>query len=196
MSDYPFLKFRQARQHPECSICIKHKMAIRSLGHHLNARLKQLEEYHNHLHNQYLDRLAYWSSRGVSRSRGNELTIICDGMDQGKFAYPRAPCMKSKDFASWSRPRAHVIGVLLHGRAIVFAVTEPDVPKDSTTHVELLAICLTKLAHDGVQLKELALTLQCDNTVRECKNNTMTQFLASLVSKGSFALTLIVFVLT
>ena len=82
------------------------------------------------------------------------------------------------------RPRAHVIGALVHGYMIAFAVTEPDLPKDSTTHVELVAHLLTKLAEQGVCLRETAFTLQCDNTPRECKNSIMMAFLASCVSKG------------
>lgn len=164
-------------------------MAIRNLGHHLNARQKQQEEFHRHLHHQYLDRLQYWSWRGISRARGASVTLIIDGMDQSKFGYPRAPCLRSKDFASFSRPRAHVIGCISHGRSICFAVTEPDLPKDSTTHVEFLAFVLTKLSRDGLSLSDVELTVMCDNTPRECKNNTMLQFLSSMVSKGRLAVT-------
>lgn len=66
----------------------------------------------------------------------------------------------------------------------MFFVSEPDLPKDSTTHVEIVGHVLTQLQKDGVCLRDSILTLQVDNTSRECKNNTMVQFLASLVSKG------------
>ena len=36
-----------------------------------------------------------------------------------------------------------MIGALIHGRGVVFAVTEPDLPKVATTHIELLAHILT-----------------------------------------------------
>ena len=49
LQEFPFLKFRPLRQHPECATCIKFKCLLRSLGHHLVARQKQLEEYRQHL---------------------------------------------------------------------------------------------------------------------------------------------------
>ncbi|CAK9028040.1 Uncharacterized protein SCF082_LOCUS18188 [Durusdinium trenchii] len=90
LAEFPFLKFRQVRQPPECTTCIKHKLLIRG-------------------------------------------------------------------------PRAHVIGALIHGRGVVFAVTEPDLPKDATTHIELLAHILT-LVSKQENLADLKVTLQCDNT--------------------------------
>ena len=92
--------------------------------------------------------------------------------------------MPGKEFASFNRPRAHVIGALAHGYGIFFTVTEADMPKDASTHIEKLAHILTKMAEQGVCLSDLALTLQCDNTSREAKNNIMLTFLTSLVSKG------------
>ena len=133
LQEFPFLKFRPLRQHPECATCIKFKCLLRSLGHHLVARQKQLEEYHQHLDSQYQDRLTYWSHRGHSRTRGSSCTLIIDGMDQSKFCYPRHRCLKSKEFASFQRPKAHIVGVLIHGRAILFSVSEPDVQKDAST---------------------------------------------------------------
>ena len=180
------MKFRSERQHPECATCLRHKFLIRSLGHHLLARQKQMDEYHAHLDSQYQDRLCYWGVRGVSRAGGPAVTLICDGMDQAKFCYPRARCLKSKEFHQFARPKAHIVGMLIHGRAIIFAVTEPDIPKDASTHTELLAFALTKLQEQGECLSEMSLRVQCDNTPREIKNNVVTAWLASLVSKGTF----------
>ena len=192
LQEFPFLKFRPLRQHPECATCIKFKCLLRSLGHHLVARQKQLEEYRQHLDSQYQDRLTYCSHRGHSRTRGSSCTLIIDGMDQSKFCYPRHRYLKSKEFASFQRPKAHIVGVLIHGRAILFSVSEPDVHKDASTHVELLAHALTILAQQGECLRELSLRVQCDNTPREVKNNVVTGFLTTLVSKGIFVLRLVV----
>ncbi|CAL1128171.1 unnamed protein product [Cladocopium goreaui] len=183
LREFPFLKVRGLRQHPECSTCVKHKCLLRSLSGHIYARQKQQQAYHNHLHSQYRDRLQYWGHRGMSRSRGTELVIICDGMDQSKFCFPRHKIMKSKDFASFQRPRCHVVGMILHGRAILFAISDADLPKDASTHCELLAHALTWIS-SMEDLANLSVTLQCDNTPRECKNNVMLAFLASLVAKG------------
>lgn len=186
LSDYSFMTFRPLRQHPECTTCVKHKILIRSLGHHIHARVRQQEEYHQHLSDQYLDRVCYWTSRGNARIPGtHQLTLVVDGMDQSKFMWPRHHCMKTKEFAAWSRPRCHVIGAILHGRSIHFAVSRPDLPKDASRHCELVAFVLTNLVkEDGLCLRDFSLTLQCDNTSRECKNNVMMSFLGSLVSKG------------
>ena len=180
------MKFRAERQHPECATCVRHKFLIRSLGHHLLARQKQMDEYHAHLDSQYQDRLQYWAVRGLSRAGGSTVTLICDGMDQAKFAYPRHRCLKSKEFHQFARPKAHIVGILVHGRAIIFAVSEADIPKDASTHTELLAFALTKLQEQGECLSEMSVRVQCDNTPREIKNNVVTAFLASLVSKGTF----------
>ena len=180
------MKFRSERQHPECATCVRHKFLIRSLGHHLLARQKQMDEYHAHRDSQYQDRLQYWAVRGLSRAGGSTVTLICDGMDQAKFAYPRHRCLKSKEFHQFARPKAHIVGILVHGRAIIFAVSEADIPKDASTHTELLAFALTKLQEQGECLSEMSVRVQCDNTPREIKNNVVTAFLASLVSKGTF----------
>ena len=59
LAEFPFLKFRQVRQPPECATCIKHKLLIRGLGRHLLARSKQEAQYHVHLNEQYADRVHY-----------------------------------------------------------------------------------------------------------------------------------------
>lgn len=93
--EFSFLKFRPQRNHAECSVCVKMKLWIRQLGEHMHAQRQQMRAFHRHLHDQYRDRLSYWSARGISRSHGHEITCILDGMDQAKFMYPRGSCLKS-----------------------------------------------------------------------------------------------------
>ena len=93
--------------------------------------------------------------------------------------------MKSKDFQTFQRPKAHLIGCVCHGWGIWFFITDADVPKNGNSHVEVVAHILTRLKALGVPLHEVSFTLQCDNTPREMKNNVMLSFLGSLVSKGS-----------
>lgn len=184
--DFPFLRLRSVRQHPECSECVKHKCLLRGLGHHLLARRRQQKLYAAHIHAQYQDRLCYWEHRGVSRTRGVDVTLICDGMDQAKFAYPRHPFLRSKEYSTWQRPRAHVIGCIIHGRAALFMVTPPDLRKDSSTHCEMIAWALTELRRQ-VDVTQCNIRIQCDNTSRECKNNPFVSFLCSLVARGCLA---------
>jgi len=124
--------------------------------------------------------LTGWSTGPTEEDRGQE------GMDQAKFAFPRHKVLKSKDFSTFQRPRAHVVGCLMHGRGLLFFVTNPDLPKDSSTHIEIVAHALSWLESCGESLRDLSVTLQCDNTVRECKNSVMLSFLASLTMKGTF----------
>lgn len=91
------LKIRSVRQHPECGVCMKHKCLLRSLSAHINARQKQQEEYHRHLHSQYLDRLEYWSHRGRSRTGGHGSGQIRVSKTQGSQVerlqhVPKTPC--------------------------------------------------------------------------------------------------------
>ena len=190
LREFPFLRFRSLRQHPECTTCVRHKALIQSLSNHMNARRVQQQAFHRHLSDQYLDRLEYWANRGLSRLRKNTLTLIIDGMDQSKFFFPRGRGLRAKEFSSFQRPNAHIVGCLLHGFAVHFAVTEPDLPKDATTHCEFLGYGLTKLQKSGVVLSDLSITIQCDNTSREVKNNIMLGFLTMLVSKGHFKICL------
>ena len=78
-----------------------------------------------------------------------------------------------------------MVGLWAHGHAVLFGTSEPDVPKDATTHIELVAHLLTRLEKSGICLRDTEFTLQTDNTTRESKNSIMLGFLCSLVSKGS-----------
>lgn len=100
-----------------------------------------------------------------------------------KFLFPRHRVMKSKEFATFQRPKCHLIGY-----GAWFYITDAVIPKDASTHVEVVANVLSRLKALGVPLRDISFTVQCDNTVRECKNNVMLSFLASLVSRGCFGL--------
>lgn len=182
--DFPHLKFRPKTMHSVCSQCVRHRHLIKSLNHHLAARKRQLQAYTAHLRQQYRDRLEYWASRGRSRSKGHELSLIIDSMDQAKFGFPRGPSMRSKDLSNFNRPRCHITGLILHGRAVMLSISDHDLPKSSSTMIELVASALTRLKASGVVLSELDLRIQSDNTVREMKNNPFLRYLAMMVSNG------------
>lgn len=180
---FPHLCFRRSRQHACCATCVKYKLLIRELSINLEARQAQLQLYHAHLRRQFRDRQEYWSNRSKSRtSIDNTVTLIIDGMDQAKFAYPRSQEVKeSKDFSNWVRPRLHVAGLICHGHFIDVTVGDADLPKDSSMTVEALAAAITRLHHQGVDLSSVNLHIQVDNTTRENKNNAVLRFLAALV---------------
>ena len=114
------------------------------------------------------------------------MVLIVDGMDQAKFSYPRSELFRSKDLASFVRPRAHIAAGLMHGRGIIFTVSPCDVKKDANSSIELIAMCLTQLSKQ-LDLQKLTLHIQSDNTSREVKNNHCLRFLSSLVCHGLLA---------
>ena len=167
---------------------MRHRLLLKGFMNHMNARKKQNQHYISHLRSQYRDRLKYWDLRAQSRLQtGHSIILIVDGMDQAKFAYPRSPCMDSKQWANFARPRAHIVGVKVHGYAMFMAVSRGDCPKDSSHHCELVCKTLTMVQKKyGLKLSSCHLYLQSDNCVREMKNNTLARWASAMVGKGLF----------
>lgn len=178
------MRFRKVSSHAQCTECVKHKAVIQSLSHHLLARKSQQEIYYKHLEAQFRDRCANWKLRSDSRSRPDCLTVIVDGMDQGKCALPRHPSLKAKIFDGLQRPRLHLSAAIAHGQAINLYLTESDVPKDSNYSMECVC-CALQQASRTMNLAEVDLTIQCDNTTRELKNGHVLRLCAGLVSNGT-----------
>ena len=177
------MSFRPVSQHHECGTCIRHRAMVRALAGHALARAAQQKLYFDHLRSQYLDRIAYWTSRAESRDKSMpSVTIVTDGMDQAKFSLPRHEAMKSKEFSNFQRPRLHISAAVAHGWCIVFQITPPETHKDSNTSIELISHVLTQLQKQGAHLPGMHVTIQSDNTCRECKNSMVLRYLASLVS--------------
>ena len=81
--------------------------------HRSDQQRKHLQAHYNE---QYRDRQYYWDLRSQSRLHMNDVvTIIMDGLDQQKAAFPRDDLLSSKDFANCHRIRLHPIGILCHG---------------------------------------------------------------------------------
>ena len=184
--DMPFLKFRPVSNHAQCSTCVRHKLLIRAMNGHLKCRQNQVQQYVQHLNSQYQDRLVYWDLRGFARDKTPfQAVMILDGMDQGKFAYPRSDLFRSKSLAGFNRPRARIAGCICHGRLILFTVAAANLPKDANSCIETTAHVLHLLATQcRVDLRRMIISVQADNTSREVKNNHYIRFLASLVSHG------------
>lgn len=185
LREFPHLRFRAQSNHAMCTSCLRHKLLLRQFAHHLNAREAQKKMYIEHLRAQYEDRTIYYRLRASSRSKSSpEVTLMIDSMDQCKFIYPRSGSIfRSKELGSMIRPKAHITGVLCHGYFFLVSVSAQDMRKDASAMVELLSHCLTKLVDDfAVDLTRASINIQSDNTVRECKNNIMLQWLAKLTS--------------
>ena len=111
----------------------------------LRARTAQRDLYNIHLRNQYQDRCVYWRMRAESRLGSPEIVLTVDSMDQAKFMYPRGDVFRSKELSTFQRPRSHIISVIAHGYFTCFSVSAQDLPKDSSTMIELVGHCLTLL---------------------------------------------------
>ena len=175
------LHFRHISQHAACPTCVKHKLIIRELGGDAIRRDKQLALFQQHKHDQYRDRRVYWNLRAQAWLHFYIIVIILDGMDQAKFAYPRAGFLKSKDFDSLQRPRLHVEGVIVHGHFVHVSVSNADFPTDANVTIELVAYALTQVSSKGIRLDHAHVHVQMDNTCSNNKNNYVMRFLASMV---------------
>ncbi|CAK9114864.1 Uncharacterized protein SCF082_LOCUS53189 [Durusdinium trenchii] len=191
VGEFPHLLFRTKRQHLECSVCQRHRLLIKGFSNNMLARKQQTSYYEKHLRDQWRDRCTYWEIRSQSRLRWGPrgtLALIVDGMDQAKFAYPRSPVMGGKQWANFTRPRAHIVGIKIHGWGMFFGISRADAAKDSNHHLEMVAATLSTLQRKcGLSFSQMHLHIQSDNCVREVKNNTLARWCSSLVSRGTFA---------
>ena len=182
--EFPHLRFRAVSSHAQCSTCVHHRVLLRELAPYLYARRRQAELFHSHLMAQYRDRQVYWSLRGSSRLRVlGHLCVIQDGMDQVKFCFPQTPLARSKELATFIRPKLGIIGVIAHGFCLYFSVSNPEMPKDSSCMADLFCFVLTHLERKGVKLADTVIHLVSDNTSRETKNNTTLRLLTALVQQ-------------
>ena len=126
-----------------CATCVSHKLAMRALGGDLVRRRRQMELWDEHRKAQYCDRRVYWAVRAEAKLSPLVICIICDGMDQAEFAYPRSDSMKSKALEGFQRPRLHVNAVICHGREVLVGVSRADMRKNTDVTLELVAVALT-----------------------------------------------------
>ena len=146
-----------------------------------------MKEYSAHLQKQYADRACYRSARSCSRLRAlpcgtPSVTMIIDGMDHSKFKYPRSPAIfSSKEMASFIRPNLDMTASIVHGHAVILALSEPFVPKDSNWCADLISHSLHSIS-SNLDLRGAEVIVQSDNTCREVKNNTCLRLLGSLTA--------------
>jgi hypothetical protein len=165
-------------------VCVKHRLLLRELAGDAAGRLKQRLLYDRHLAPQYRDREAYWLFRASARVKQRVLCIILDGMDQAKFAWPRAPFLSPHEFDSYHRPRLHIWGALVHGLFRLLTVSHADVFKGGATTVEVLMHILDKVRGMGVDLHDYHAHIQLDNTSGSNKNNTVLAWAGAICAAG------------
>ena len=177
------LTFRDKYLFSVCPVCVQHKLLIKHLSADLNGRVRQRALYERHLASQLRDRKCYWAMRASSRIQSKQIVAIIDGMDQGKYGTPRSRIFDSHSFDKYTRPRLHVWGLLCHGYIAWLSVSDADVSKGGSTTVELVLHMLSVLAKHNVQLDDVELTIQLDNTGSSNKNNTVLTLASYLTQK-------------
>ena len=99
------LRFRQRGQHAECATCVHHKIVLRQLQHDAIGRAREASRWEAHKMAERADRRVYWSIRAEARVSAQYtrpgaipgvISMIIDGMDQGKFAVPPVPLLRSQ----------------------------------------------------------------------------------------------------
>ena len=111
------LKFRKRSQHSTCIICDKLKSEMRHAKSFME-HAKSADRLLGHLAMTWKCREKYWEARALSRSKGDQLTLIVDGYDKSKpclprWAHGRAP--KGPMFEKHPRTGMQISAVIAHG---------------------------------------------------------------------------------
>eukprot|EP00439_Symbiodinium_sp_Y106_P064717 s3991_g10.t1 len=183
--NFPNLVFRGKRQHAICSTCTRHRLLISCLDSEA-AKARQRLLYERHLSDQYKDREVYWQARSQSRRREatDLICVVCDSIDQAKFAWPRAKFLLSKQFDSFHRPRLHVTACLAHGYLANLFMSHSDVRQCGSTTVEILAHTLSEIKEQGVDIAKKNIHVQLDNASSTNKNGTVFAFMGACTQLG------------
>ena len=194
------LKFRKGSEHAVCDTCVRLKQKLRfskgTLSHNGKDDEGAIRAWTSHILSQWLDRQVYWAFRTLSQTwfrrqmdlgkqlggpvATSALCIMQDGMDQGKFRCLRLRKPKSKTFSMLFRPALHVSGTWVHGKRLLFAVSDESARKDAAAQLEQLSRALDQVFAEHGSLPP-GLNVQCDNTYREGKNRFCVSFYILLV---------------
>lgn len=124
--------------------------------------------------------------RTMQQPEKKHMSIIIDGMDQGKSRIPK-PSRHSKATDSLFAQQIHVTGIMHHGAEVPVTVRLSDerLPKDSNATIDSICHAL-RIAQDGRPTEPLPeiLYLQLDNCGGENKNKHILFFCALMVGVG------------
>ena len=193
------LKTRKSSQHAQCTICSGYSNYIHHARGSPEDKQLSAKRWHEHLKDQYRDRLIYWNIRQASRrSESNVLSIIIDSMDKTKCAWPQYTFQKNKEIDKWRRPRVVITCVMAHGYCCDFYLADDEeMFHGASTFCEILTRTLSRVqdicAQRGVTPPE-HLVVQSDNTTAQAKNAEVQKFLAILVRKFKFHTVVLTFV--
>ena len=186
------IAFRKSTgQHGVCDECMWYKKQLqRHMG--VAERNSTMEDYAGHLLRNWRDRQLdsnFHAQAGQTRAAmlsGTDLNLLqhsvmfvrSDGLDQAKHKVPRCQNF-TKAFCDLIRPAMHVQMCWCHFHSVEFAIADPDLPKDSCSHLECLSRLLTGI-YDKHKALARHLCLALDNTSRDNKNSVVLRFFIKL----------------
>jgi hypothetical protein len=132
-----------------CDICYDLKNRIGSRVTPAEQRLASLKPYREHLASQFTDRQIVWMQRECAMDMtgpgSRTLTILTDGMDQGKLCIPRDPQLRLvARLAGAQRPRCKVHGAWALGWVLGASVLDETSRHDSTCIIEVIQRALER----------------------------------------------------
>lgn len=188
---------KSAGQHGLCDECMYYKQQLRNhLG--MVERNSTMENYAAHLLRNWRDRQIdsnFHAQAGQTRAAmlaGTPLKLLqhsvmfvrSDALDQAKHKVPRCQTF-TKSFSDLIRPAMHVQMCWRHFHSMEFAIADPELPKDSCSHME----CLSRL-FTGIFDKHKALPrhlfVALDNTSRDNKNAWILRYFIKLRILNTF----------
>ena len=155
----------------------------------METRLGALRLYRKHLVDQYADRCGFWALKAISgQDTARTCVIMTDGADQAKYCLPRDPSLRSAYRASkLRRSRLKLHGAWAFGYCCRICLVEETVPHGSSMVTEVLAHTLEQVAQVcEARQQPFPSTVMVigDNTVKECKNQWLMGYIASLIGHG------------
>ena len=178
---FPTVKVPPQQRFTKCKQCtlLKAETARTRIPEELKAIKKR---QHKHLGQLMKERRKYWSRRSKARTQPKQyMSMIIDGMDQSKTLLPRF-VLESSPMQRSLRLKAHLIGVMVHGRGNYVYVSNDRIHCDPNLTIHCILRTLQQLP------PPLPKTLyhQADNAFRENKNKYVCAFLGMLTEAGLF----------
>ena len=188
--DHKWLRIRKSSQHAQCQTCFELLRAINSTAGSWGSKMQAARDLRAHYTHQYLDRCIYWSLRLMSQTFKDVLTIIIDGMDKAKFAWPHWPFDRiPKGMEKFIRPKMVFTAAMAHGWCMCLFMTSEFVDHGSSLWCELICQVLEevwKISKSTGRRFPRHLVVVSDNTTGFAKNQYSMKFLALLVAAYKF----------
>lgn len=185
-----WLRIRKVSQHAQCQTCFDLQLTINSVKSAWGQKMQAARDLRAHYRLQYQDRCIYWSMRFMSKAYKDVLTIIIDGMDKAKFAWPRWPIDRvSKAMEQLIRPKVCLTAAIAHGWCTCLFMTPEFVHHGSSLWSELICQVLEQvwlISKKTGRRFPRHLVLVADNTTGFAKNQYATKLAVIFVAMYKF----------